>query len=167
MIGKEERKFRVKYFFRKLTQDGEIKITPNIRVTEKFLYIEHEDGNSFVISVHDFVKENYIDLGIHTEVHYVGYTRHPHRRPVDFIHRGLSKMLYSVSNDDNDFFVYFSLFNPRVISLNNNYNIILIFQTLNWMRLKLIMKVGLLKTASYATLTLNFKMMTRKVKGQI
>lgn len=123
LIGKEERKFRVKYFFRKLTQDGEIKITPNVRVTEKFLYIEHEDGNSFVISVHDFLKENYIDLGIHTEVHYVGYTRHPHRRPVDFIHRGLSKMLYSVSNDDNDFFVYFSLFNPRVISLNNNYNI--------------------------------------------
>lgn len=96
LIGKEERKFRVKYFFRKLTQDGEIKITPSVRVTERFLYIEHEDGNSLVISVHDFVKGNYIDLGIHTEVHYVGYTRHPHRRPVDFIHRGLSKMLYSV-----------------------------------------------------------------------
>ncbi|EPB6467310.1 hypothetical protein ACQUW4_001933 [Cronobacter dublinensis] len=123
LIGKEERKFRIKYSFRKLTSDGEVKITPILRVTEKFLYIEHEDGNVFVISVHDFVKENYIDLGIHTEVHYVGYTRHPHKRPVDLIHRGLSKMLYSVSNDDNDFFVYFSLFNPRVISLNNKCNI--------------------------------------------
>jgi len=123
LIGKEERKFRVKYSFRKLTPNGEVKITPNVRVTEKFLYIEYENGNAFVISVHDFVKENYIDLGIHTEVHYVGYTRQPNRRPVDLIHRGLSKMLYSVSNDDNDFFVYFSLFNPRVISMNNNCNI--------------------------------------------
>lgn len=32
-------------------------------------------------------------------------------------------MLYSVSNDDNDFFVYFSIFNPRVISHNNDYNV--------------------------------------------
>lgn len=102
LIGKEERKFRVKYSFRKLTPNGEVKITPNVRVTEKFLYIEYENGNAFVISVHDFVKENYIDLGIHTEVHYVGYTRQPNRRPVDLIHRGLSKMLYSVSNDDKD-----------------------------------------------------------------
>ncbi|EES4393003.1 hypothetical protein V9O26_001879 [Escherichia coli] len=124
LIGKEERKLRIKYSFCTFTQNGVVKVTPNVRVTEKFLYIEYENGNLCVMSVHDFVNGHYIDLGIHTEVHYVGYTRHPHRRPVDFIHRGLSKMLYGVSNDDNDFFVCFSIFNPRIISLNNKCNVV-------------------------------------------
>ncbi|EBQ9598980.1 hypothetical protein E0601_02905 [Salmonella enterica subsp. enterica serovar Carmel] len=123
LIGQERRKFKIKYSFFEVTPNGKRKITPKIKVTEKYLYIEHDSGHVSVISIHDFLKENYIDLGINTEVHYVGYTRHPHKRPIDFIHRGLSKMLYNLSNEDNDFFVYFSIFNPRVISHNNDYNV--------------------------------------------
>lgn len=67
LIGKEERKLRIKYSFCTFTQNGVVKVTPNVRVTEKFLYIEYENGNLCVMSVHDFVNGHYIDLGIHTE----------------------------------------------------------------------------------------------------
>ncbi|NIC26384.1 hypothetical protein [Serratia plymuthica] len=123
LIGKEERKFKIKCSFFKTTPNGKLKVTPKIKVTDKYLYIEHEDGHVSLISIHDFLKEQYITLGINTEVHYVGYTRQPYKRPVDFIHRGLSKMFYNIPSEDNDFFVYFSIFNPRVISHNNDYNV--------------------------------------------
>ncbi|MBC3227477.1 hypothetical protein [Serratia fonticola] len=123
LVGREERKYKIKYSFYKVTSNGKYKITPKVRVTEKYLYIKYESENIAVLSDHDFLKDNYIDLKINTEIHYVGYTHQPHKRPVDLIHRGLSKMLYNVSNDDNDFFVYFSIFNPRAISHNDDYNV--------------------------------------------
>lgn len=123
LIGKNEREFKLKYSFFKTEASKKYKVKPKIRVTGKYLYIEHDDGSMSLISIHDFLKEQYITLGINTEVHYVGYTRQPYKRPIDFIHRGLSKMLYNISSDDNDFFVYFSIFNPRVISHNYSHNV--------------------------------------------
>ncbi|HFN0789204.1 TPA: hypothetical protein ACHB2C_003330 [Klebsiella variicola subsp. variicola] len=123
LIGKECRKLKLKYSFFDVTPNGKRKIMPKIRVTDKYLYVEHDSKHVSIISIHDFLKDNYINLGISTEIHYVGYTRNPHKRPIDFIHRGLSRMLYNVSNEDNDFFVYFSIFNPVVISHNDDYNV--------------------------------------------
>ncbi|HIE6128574.1 TPA: hypothetical protein ACXN4M_001045 [Proteus mirabilis] len=123
LVGKKEKKHKIKISFYENTPKGPYKITPEVKVTEKYLYVKTSEKEINILSIHDFLKENYINLGIDTEIHYVGYTHQPQKRPIDLIHRGFSKMLYSVSNDNNDFFVFFNIFNPRSISHNNDYNL--------------------------------------------
>lgn len=100
-----------------------IKTTPKVRVTEKYIYLNISPSNTLVYSVHDFLKEHNIKLGLFSEVHYVGYTKNPQSRPTNGIHRGVMEMFYKHSNDDNDFFIHFHLFSPKVCATNNDYNV--------------------------------------------
>jgi hypothetical protein len=70
------------------------------------------------MSIHDFLQSGGIKSGINTEVHYIGYTKNPSERPINGAHRGLSDMLYRVSNEEHDFFVFYNIF--KVLSIGSN-----------------------------------------------
>ncbi|MBK5071773.1 hypothetical protein I2492_01915 [Budviciaceae bacterium CWB-B4] len=122
LVGKnrEKKKITVPDFF----YDQTIRYNTDIvfEVTDKYLYLKVDNVIIDICSIHDFLRERYINLGYNTEVHYVGYTKNPQSRPIDGIHRGFSNMLYNTSNEDNDFFVFFNLFNPTSLSSNDSYN---------------------------------------------
>lgn len=61
-----------------------------------------------------------MELGINTEIHYIGYTKRPFSRPINGEHRGMSDMFYRVSNDQHDFFVFYNLF--KVLSIGASQN---------------------------------------------
>jgi hypothetical protein len=62
------------------------------------------------MSVHDFIRQLKIPLGIASHVHYVGVTKNPQDRPVNRKHRGVTDVLHNVSNEANDFFLFVNTF---------------------------------------------------------
>lgn len=62
------------------------------------------------VNVHDFLMMHSINLGINTEILYVGSTDDPARRPLKRDHRGYSDSLYGISTAEKDIFVYYNLF---------------------------------------------------------
>lgn len=72
------------------------------------------------ISIHDFLMANGFDLGIDTEIQYVGSTDDPAARPLKRKHRGYGDVAYSVPSDNNDLFVFYNLF--KVISISTAKN---------------------------------------------
>lgn len=93
---------------------------PKIYLQEKFISIFYHDGNVETFPIHEFLDLSKINLGISNKVEYVGYTNEPSRRPTNGSHTGLSDILYKISNEDNDFLIYFNTFKVRVITDNNN-----------------------------------------------
>lgn len=94
-----------------------------IEETERFIYFCHHSGNKFAVSIHDFLLDSEINIGIETVVHYVGYTKNPNNRPLNGVHGGLSDILYKVSNEDNDILIFFNLFKVTAFAKNNEFNI--------------------------------------------
>lgn len=95
-------------------------IKPAIEINDRFITFIFTPQSKVSIAVHDFLRNNAIELGISTEVHYVGYTKNPSERPINRAHRGLADTLYRVSNEEHDFFVYYNLF--KVLSVASNQN---------------------------------------------
>lgn len=62
-----------------------------------------------------------INLGIDTEVLYVGSTDDPARRPLKRDHRGYSDSLYGISTAEKDVFVYYNLFKALSITKESPY----------------------------------------------
>jgi len=98
-------------------------LTVEIEETGKFIYFCHENGDKTMFSVHDFLLEYDVNLGIETVVQYVGYTKNPNSRPLNGVHGGLNEILYKVSNDDNDILFFFNLFKVLTIAKNNELNV--------------------------------------------
>jgi len=85
--------------------------TCKVHSTDKFLTVS-QDGERWVsTSIHDFLQMCAIDdIGLSTDIHYVGLTKNPHERPLNRQHRGYSDMVYGVGSDDNDFFLFVTVF---------------------------------------------------------
>lgn len=98
-------------------------IIPEIEKGGKYIRFYDEAVNELKItSVHDFLKDYEVNIGIDTEVHYVGYTKNPNDRPFNGSHTGLSDVFYDVSNEDNDFFICYNLFKVLCSAKNEKYN---------------------------------------------
>lgn len=93
-------------------------IKPRIGISERFITIHYTEQFKATMPIHDFLQNCSIELGIYTEVHYIGYTNNPSARPINGTHRGLSDMLYKVSNEEHDFFVFYNLFKVTTIAKN-------------------------------------------------
>lgn len=106
-------------------------IKPSVSVTDRIITIEYSKIHKVSIPIYDFLLHSGIELGLNTEIHYVGYTANPSDRPLNLVHRGFADMLYRVSNDDNDFFVFYNLF--KVISVGRNSRSCLNFAVANSM----------------------------------
>lgn len=95
-------------------------IKPPVEVSGRFITFHYTPNDKVSMSIHDFLQSSGIEVGVNTEIHYVGYTKNPSERPINGAHRGLSDMLYRVSNDEHDFFVFYNLFKVLSIGVNQN-----------------------------------------------
>lgn len=95
----------------------------NIETTDRTIHFIEKNGSKISFSIHDFLANIGINFNFESTIHYIGYTKNPHIRPIDGIHRGLSQTLHNVSNEDNDFFIYYNLFKVLSQANNENYNI--------------------------------------------
>jgi hypothetical protein len=93
-------------------------IKPLVEISDRFITFQYAPNQKVSVSIYDFLQSGNIELGINTEIHYVGYTRNSSERPINRSHRGLSDMLYRVSNEEHDFFVFYNLFKVSSIGLN-------------------------------------------------
>ena len=93
-------------------------IKPAVEVSDRFITFQYTPNHKVSMSIHDFLCDSKIELGIDTEIHYVGYTKNPSERPINRSHRGLTDMLYKVSNEEHDFFIFYNLF--KVSSIGSN-----------------------------------------------
>lgn len=75
------------------------------------------------ITVHEFLMMFNIDVGIDTEVLYVGSTDDPARRPLKRDHRGYSDSVYGVSTTEKDVFVYYNLFKALSVTKDAPYGL--------------------------------------------
>jgi hypothetical protein len=118
VIGKNERRRNIKCkFFDTHTNKF---FNPKIELTEKYITITDLRGNLTTASIHDFLESSNINLGICSKVEYVGYTKNPHERPTDGSHTGLSDVLYKVSNESFDTFIYFNVFKVTTRAISQN-----------------------------------------------
>lgn len=85
-------------------------IPNNVTVDEKFIYFHRESSESLAYPIHYFLRDFGINLGIASEVHYVGITEDPVRRTLGFKHRGLTEILYKVPTSENDIFLTVNTF---------------------------------------------------------
>lgn len=118
LIGKNKIKKTIKL---KILDINTNKFTnPRIELTEKYITI-FDSSNQFIsYSVHDFLSHNNIDLNLSSQVQYVGYTKNPDTRPTNGSHAGFNEVLYKISNEENDIFIYFNLF--KITSVTKNHN---------------------------------------------
>lgn len=80
-------------------------------LSDSFIRFFIDDMTTPVMSVHDFIKLQGIHLGFASEVHYVGVTSDPGRRPIEE-HRGIRDAIYRNPTSHYDFFIEVSTFNP-------------------------------------------------------
>lgn len=92
-------------------------IKPPVEVSDRFITFYFSPENKVSLPIHDFLQSSGIELGINMEVHYIGYTKNPSGRPINGAHRGLSDMLYRISNEEHDFFVFYNIF--KVLSISS------------------------------------------------
>jgi hypothetical protein len=91
---------------------------PKVTLTPERIRISHTESSSTNVSVHDFLYMIDCDLAHSSDVHYVGVTRSPHKRPIDRQHRGYADTVGSIPADANDFFVYHHRFNVTSIGVD-------------------------------------------------
>jgi ribosomal protein S8E len=120
LVGRDRRRHTIKLKFG--DSDG-IPLTPRVEVSERFIRIIHSDTASDIFSVHDFLQTFDIEMGITTQVHYVGITKDPADRPLSRKHRGITDTLYNVSNEENDFFIFVNLFKVMSNAKNDAYGL--------------------------------------------
>lgn len=106
--GKEKRLKKIAVYIRENITLKPIK--PKVTTTDRFIIFTRENGDELIFSIHDFLQNFDVELGHSSTIQYVGYTKNPHNRPIDGAHSGLNDILYRVSNEDNDIFIYYNLF---------------------------------------------------------
>lgn len=117
LVGKSEKKQIIKCQFFDIPTNKFCK--PKLKITDKYITITDSRGDLVTASVHDFIEQAGINLGLYSNVEYVGYTKNPHTRPTNSSHAGLSDVLYKVSNESYDIFIYFNVFKVTTQAANN------------------------------------------------
>ncbi|MEL7982603.1 hypothetical protein AAG584_21405 [Vreelandella titanicae] len=97
---------------------------PKVDMSEKYITITDSSGDLTTTSIHDFLEDANVFLGIDSKVEYVGYTKNPHTRPTNGSHTGLSDVLYKIADENHDALIYFNVFkvSTRAISQNSMIN---------------------------------------------
>jgi hypothetical protein len=100
---------------------GNFQNKQSIEVDGRFISFTNRMGGGLVISIHDFLLNRNMDFGIQTQVHYVGFTKNPHTRPLNGRHTGLNDVLRRISSEDNDILIYFNVFKVTSVADNSKY----------------------------------------------
>ena len=121
LLGKDKQEVMVRFPF--ISPETDKPICPVLEISSKFITFVFESGKREVVSIHDFLAGAGVNLGIETEVQYIGYTKNPDSRPINGSHEGLNRVLYNTPNDENDIFIYFNLFKVMVKAEGNEKDI--------------------------------------------
>ena len=119
VVGRDRRRHKLKFDI--LDYGSKKRLKPRVLSNDKFITLIFSPRSSNTYSVHDFLRIHEINFGLETKVHYVGITRTPESRPLSRQHRGVADTLYSVSNEDNDFFLFVSLFKVMTNTKTSDY----------------------------------------------
>ena len=99
-------------------------IYPDFDSLGRFIIFKDESETiNTVYSIHDFLLTFEINLNISSEIHYVGYTKNPPKRPLNGEHGGLTSTLYNISNEENDTIIFFNVFKVQCFAINKERNI--------------------------------------------
>lgn len=91
-------------------------IKVNITPDGKYITFFFSKEKPNMCYIHDFLFIFGIQLGINTEIHYIGSTDNPEIRPFNLEHRGLSAMLHHYPSNEYDHFIFYNLFKVCSIS---------------------------------------------------
>lgn len=121
LIGEHNRKISVKCSF--IDQSTNKPFRPVVMLTDKYITLKNNQGLLTTISIHDFLEDAKISLGLDSRVEYVGYTKNPHSRPTNGSHTGLSDVLYKVSHEKRDSLIYFNVFKTFAYAESSEKNV--------------------------------------------
>lgn len=97
---------------------------PTFSKDGRFIQIEgEEDQQAIAVPVHDFLILHEVNLGIDTEVLYVGSTDDPATRPLKRDNRGYGDSVYSLSPEETDVFVFYNIFKVVSVAENSDYKL--------------------------------------------
>ncbi|ENJ0400514.1 hypothetical protein AB0Z02_003693, partial [Acinetobacter baumannii] len=93
-----------------------------IIINEKFITFKFDEDVKITWPIHIFLYEYNVELGLESEVHYIGKTKDPVSRTMDREHRGYSDMLYYLLHlkEKRDIFLNILIFKVSVISPPRN-----------------------------------------------
>lgn len=117
LVGKSQKRVKVRI------KPNNREVAKNIAselLSDKFIKFTYPNGNSEVLSVHDFIMVLEIELGLTSMIHYVGITKNPEDRPLSRKHRGVSDTLYNFSTEEHDFFLFMNLHRVIARSVDSN-----------------------------------------------
>lgn len=116
-VGVKRKTRRLEFFIPKNSYKPEL---PEISEDGRFITIPSGNRKSTSIPIHQFLVDKEIELGINTEIQYIGSTDDPADRPLKRKHRGYSDVVYFSSPDKFDIFVYYNLFKVTSITTEND-----------------------------------------------
>lgn len=114
LVGKRK-KVKIKLYNNELLQKF-----PEINFSDKQITFKNELNDGATFSVHSFLAEFNISLGINSEIGYVGKTINPEERPINRNHRGLADVSYHKLDEGYDIFIFFNQFRMATHSMNSN-----------------------------------------------
>lgn len=114
LVGKNK-KVKIKFCNNEFLQNF-----PEISFTEKQITFKNDINNGATFSVHSFLAEFNISLGVNTEIGYIGKTINPEERPTNRNHRGLTEVSYRKMDEGYDVFIFFNQFKMATQSTNPN-----------------------------------------------
>jgi hypothetical protein len=119
LVGRDRRRHKLKFAI--LDPVNKQRLKPRVLSNDKFITLIFSPKSSNTYSIHDFLRIQQINFGLETKIHYVGITKNPESRPLSRQHRGVADTLYSVSNEENDFFLFVNLFKVLTNTTTSNY----------------------------------------------
>jgi len=114
-IGKEKELRKLDIF---VPEGSCIKVTSDPRV----ISFTGPSGNTTSHEIHSFLQSIDANLGIASEIQYVGMTKDPTRRPMFDGHIPLSRIAYEVDREEDDILVFFNVFKVMASAQNHRLN---------------------------------------------
>ena len=96
---------------------------PKFEIDEKYITVIEEGGSKVTASVHDFLMRVGVNIGMSTNVEYVGVTKNPESRPLGGKHAELTNIIYKSLAESRDVFIGFNLFKVFANAININQNV--------------------------------------------
>lgn len=101
-------------------------VRPTVSFTPRMITFKG-NGNSFSAPVHNLLLDLGVNLGVASEVTYVGRTEDPGTRVIDGNHRGLTDTLAIALERQDDVFLYTSTFHARSHSASKDGGMVFVF----------------------------------------
>lgn len=101
-------------------------VRPTVSFTPRMITFKG-NGNSFSIPVHNLLLDLSVNLGVASEVTYVGRTEDPATRVIDGNHRGLTDTLAIALERQDDVFLYTNTFHARSHSASKDGGMVFVF----------------------------------------